>query len=138
MRTEYYAIYQNLLQTYEIQPQVVLRTGPFASINVTPDSIMKLVDAAAATAGVADRLRPDARYFLTINLMQMVVLPVSQVGAPQDDANNILADVQADAITILRAAGEEQPNEEVSGHAVIDALSKSWDKLRTVARNIWG
>lgn len=81
------------------------------------------------------RLRPDAKLFLLINLLQMIVRPVSLAGRRnQSDLGRILF---ADTVSPLKEAAGETRDREVSSHAVLQALTKNWMKLNLSALKLW-
>jgi hypothetical protein len=82
-----------------------------------------------------ERLRPDAKVFLLINLLQMVAVPVqlSQRGR-NIDLRRVLF---ADTVTLLRSAEDEATGNEVSSHAVLKAVAKNWQKLNLSGLKLW-
>lgn len=81
-------------------------------------------------------LRADAVQLLRINLIEMVVAPIYSV-AP-DELRTVLGDFQSDVGRIALAAGRISEGPEVSGHAVIDAVSRQWSNLRMMRPDVWG
>ncbi len=81
------------------------------------------------------RLRPDAKLFLLINFLQMIVHPVSLAGRRnQSDLRRILF---ADTVSLLKEAAGETRDRDVSSHAVLKALTKNWMKLNLSALKLW-
>ena len=99
------------------------------------------------------RLRSDARYFLLLNLSEMVVRPIQMhtgeppfVG-PSGELDSILrTDVNLLVADAARRHNERQvslaqvrpPEREISGHSVVEALAANWTKLKLNSYRIWG
>ena len=99
------------------------------------------------------KLRSDARYFLLLNLSEMVVRPVQMrtgtppfVG-PSEELNSILrTDVNLLVADAARRHNERQialaqarpPESEISGHSVVEALAANWKRLKLNSYRIWG
>jgi len=141
MRPEYYETYRELTELYRItQAEAEWIRGPrrrrYPSVHA-----LRIVDEAVEEAigelQLTRRLRPDARHFLVVNLHQMVTLPLEYPFGPPDAAP-IDRDLVGDLRTILEEARTESRDEEISGHDVINSLSKVWNKLSSTARNVWG
>jgi hypothetical protein len=99
------------------------------------------------------RLRSDARYFLLMNLSEMVVRPIQMrtgeypfVGRSAELDGIIRADLDlllSDAAR--RHVGRQQsfgvvrrPDREISGHSVVEALAANWTRLKLNSYRIWG
>jgi cytochrome P450 len=97
--------------------------------------VREIADTAVSAAGDVAPLRSDAEVLL-------YMLAAEFVGAPLDDAGESTGEVRemvyADARLIAETATEYAAEDGVSAHAVIRALDRSWDKLRTTALNVWG
>jgi hypothetical protein len=50
----------------------------------------------------------------------------------------LLASIRSDIQDIVEAAGKETPEADISGHALINAVSARWRDLRTMRFQIWG
>jgi hypothetical protein len=87
------------------------------------------------------RLRADAKYLLLVTFTEMIVQPIRMrnLDTPWPRAGvDLEAAVSADIeLLVMKAALERRSYREVSGHAVIDALSKHWKKLRIAKFDIW-
>ena len=81
------------------------------------------------------RLRPDAKVFLLTNLLNMVAVPVglSERGSNLDLRRLLFADTS----TLIKLAADETKNREVSSHAVLQAVAKSWPKLNLSGLKLW-
>jgi hypothetical protein len=87
------------------------------------------------TASTGRRLRADARYLLLLNFTEMVIRPADL--AERVRPGEFREAARDDIRTIVGAAAERAEVEEVSGHALINALTSVWGRLRTVAYNVW-
>jgi hypothetical protein len=133
MRKEFENVYRDILSHYESY----MRFRSDRYLVPQPEVPMRMVRSAIeeteARLPTGYALRPDARLFLTINLHQMVILPIlhrdagpSLVQFP-DWPENVQRMLAADAHTIVMAAVDlergdaprrlELPNEEGSGRA---------------------
>jgi hypothetical protein len=83
------------------------------------------------------RLREDAKALLAVNFQDMVFLPLGIGG--RVEFNTAVEYIAGDISTIVGAAVEDRrgENEEISGHAVINALSRSWDRLGISRFELW-
>jgi hypothetical protein len=81
-------------------------------------------------------LRPDAKFFLLTNFLQMVAMPLRftrRLG--RDEFGDLLS---ADINILLEQAAKERPlTREISAHAVIDALSRYWKLLNLSRFRLW-
>jgi hypothetical protein len=109
---------------YQIFPQVSWVRRAIDEIEIELASERKL------------RLRADAKFLLLINLSEMIMRPVLAGGrvrfeefqvAVRDDINLLITD----------AASQRGEEPEISGHALIDALSRNWRKLKLTDLKIW-
>jgi hypothetical protein len=139
MHPEYYDVYRDLLDTYRVAARrFVLPAAPgFIHPRVQVETVIEAVDAAASELALADRLRPDARYFLVINLYQMIALPFEHPDAPTRP-HDIVRELRADAKAILGEARGDAGTGEVTGHDVASAVPKVWQQLRTAKWELWG
>jgi len=88
------------------------------------------------TAPFPDKqLRPDAKLFLLINFLQMVVIPVSLAGKRQE--TDLGRSLFADIVSLLKEAAGETTGRDVSSHAVLKALTKYWMKLNLSSLKLW-
>jgi hypothetical protein len=87
------------------------------------------------TASTGRRLRADARFLLLLNFTEMVIRPadLAETVRPGEFREAARDDIR----TIVGAATERAEAEEISGHALINALTSVWGRLRTVAYNVW-
>lgn len=83
-------------------------------------------------------LREDAKAFLFVNLLQLVIVPILKAG--NKDAMKVLRhELANDVDTLITEARERSQDASlISGHAIIDACSASWNKLATMQLRVWG
>lgn len=145
MDERYREIYREI---YEARTQPGLpheRRAAYARMtlrNADADVLRKAIEAAerqVSTMGL--RLREDARALLAVNFEDLVILPLQQGRESSRDvySDSIFADVQ---LLVSDAAVEAQTEpyaleEEVSGHLIINALSRNWRRLRITRLNLW-
>jgi hypothetical protein len=141
MRPEYYEIYRELTELYRvIQGDAEWMRG-FRRRRYPSVHSLRIVDEALEAAigemQLTRRLRPDARHLLLINLHQMITLPLEYPFGYPDEAP-LDRELARDIHIILEEARAESRDEEISGHDIINSLSRVWDKLSTTSRNVWG
>jgi len=146
MRKEFYGVYKDLYEIYaryysmpeEWFPFIRepwLRLADIRSVRWVTESI----EQAISDLNLADRLRPDARYFLLVNLHQMVALPLIHPKVKDLDFGQLEADLKSDARTILSAAIEtSEGGQEITASGLLKVISSQWDKLRVTAWEVWG
>lgn len=99
------------------------------------------------------RLRSDARYFLLVNLTEMVVRPIQmRIGEPpfagssaeldgmlRADVNLLVSDAARRHVERQQSLGRTRPpDREISGHSVVEALATNWTRLKLNSYRIWG
>jgi hypothetical protein len=97
------------------------------------------------------RIRADAKYFLLMNFMEMVFLPMRVRGVRfggeerysllRDDVNLVVdsaARLQAEREQIPRLSGQFLEVPELSGHSVVEAVAFNWKNLKLSDFRIWG
>ena len=143
MRNEFYEIYEDLYEEYYVL-QAEFERSRYFPIQTTPRRsrsrlIRVVLDAcehAMARTETRDAMRPDAKHLLLINLHQMIASPIALSGGRYKMP--IQEILRNDAELIIRAAKESAYNEEISGHAIISAISNIWEKLKSSRLEIWG
>jgi hypothetical protein len=143
MRREFYDIYRGLEERYRVS-ESVWRLGPLQDPRLPfPIGGIQLVEDAISDTLIdlrlgSDKLRPDARLFLVTNMYQMIFLPIASSSERKMDGGDISKLLRADLRTILDTAQEQSSDEEISSHAVFNAVSQVWDKLRATELDVWG
>jgi hypothetical protein len=144
VREEFYDIYKELYEIYRVsQYERGYFPPPYRRLMSPRFDILafrRIEDAITDTLGelrLVRQLRPDARLFLLLNIHQMVALPLSYEVTPESESNLDSA-LREDLSTILQAASEESKEGEISGHNVINAISRTWEKLQISKLEIWG
>jgi hypothetical protein len=138
MKPEFDRAYRALADSYRIGQQY---WG--ASLPPMPRPIdARLVDDAISDItkelGLGNRLRSDARFFLLVNLYQMVLLPLFYSEQMPRPWASLERDIRDDIRTILETAGEQSNQREISGHIIVNVLSNVWKDLRVTKLNLWG
>ena len=132
----------------------IFEAGNFASDEPVTAVRRTIDDADRELVATRDlRLRSDARYFLLLNLSEMVVRPIQmRTGAPpfagpSNELDDILrADVNLLVSDAARRHNERQrslaevrrPEREISGHSVVEALAANWTRLKLNSYRVWG
>jgi hypothetical protein len=96
------------------------------------------------------RLRSDARYFLLVNLTEMVLLPL-QIRGPALEIPlfpNLEDMVRGDLDLLLSDAAQryaERPldperslDRDISGHLIVESIAANWTRLKLNDFRIWG
>jgi len=82
------------------------------------------------------KLRADAKYLLLVNFWQMIVIPIQM--ARKSEIKNIQDIVSNDISVLLEEASRNcKSGDEISGHAIINALSRSWKNLKVSNAKLW-
>lgn len=95
-----------------------------------------VIESAEREAAGNRRLREDARALLAVNMQDLIVLPL-QLGG-RVSVEEVIADVREDAKLLVaesRSASPEEP--EISGHEIVDSLSRNWGRLRVSRFRLW-
>lgn len=91
----------------------------------------------AALRATPAPLRPDAELLLALLATEFVAEPV--IAANGAEPSELLAATEADVETIVATAGQFTGDDgEISAHAIVSALDRTWPELRTAAFDIWG
>ena len=96
--------------------------------------IIEAADQNRASGFSGARLRDDAKAFLLGNLVSMIALPVAEGGKISEAE---LSEALRHDVSLLVSEAKADSENEISGHAIIDALSSNWNRLRTTALNVW-
>lgn len=82
-------------------------------------------------------LRSDAKLLLYINFVQMVAIPL-QLG--EVAANQVKKAMQADISLLIESAldtDEVKDTHEISGHSIINSLSRNWNRMKIAQFKLW-
>lgn len=143
MRQEFYEIYEDLYEEYYVLHTEIERSRYFPFLPPYRRDKRRLIrialdacEHAMSQTETRDKMRPDAKHLLLINLHQMIALPL----AMSRDRNKIEIKeiLRKDAETIINVAKNESNNEEISGHSIISAISNTWSELKSSHLDIWG
>ena len=130
-RRIYAAIYDERTSAPDA-PDLGLRGQSILDANVVRSAI------ASAESSEGRSLREDAKALLAVNFQELVLEPVRRAGRASD--SELFDDVHADVATLTRNAQTEvgpAGAQEVSGHAIVDSLSRSWPELRITRLRLW-
>jgi hypothetical protein len=142
MNNEFRPVYRKLYSSYRRPSEVLLRLRDesFRAARIVSESIEKVQGELEESK--LPRLREDAKYFLLLNLVEMVYVPLREqensIGRPrlQDLREGFQADIRTIAYSAARAAAEEG-QEEISCHRVIDTLHDTWGRLNSAVTRMW-
>jgi hypothetical protein len=148
MRKEYYDLYRSLFEEYEFGlapfypfPWRFRLHRRFAS------EIADAIDEMIESKKLRQRVRPDAKYFLLVNLHQMIAIPYLFAFEPVERYEKGLGDLRnafrhdidlilSSAVDLQKTGGRS--NEEISAHDIIRSIDRSWKELMTAKFDIWG
>ena len=107
--------------------------SPAADVAWVRETINRVGFAFAAEKEIL--LREDAKYFLLINFTEMIAYPLRD----RIDHGRLMQALDHDLRLLLNSiAFKVRPKHEISGHAIIDALSKSWKEMDVMKLGLWG
>lgn len=132
----------------------LVQTSRFSS-RETFTRVRETIDNAERRLGDKEglRLRSDARFFLLLNLTEMVARPiqartgVAPFTGPSAGLGTML---EGDLDLLLSEAarrhderqhslgGRREPERAISGHSVVEALAANWTRLKVNSYRIWG
>ncbi|QHS59926.1 hypothetical protein [Chitinophaga agri] len=154
MNKEFNNAYQGLYETYSSSVSIDSLTDhrkylgsemfSLGGERITEASlIQELIDAIDKSVN-ARHLRADARYFLLVNFHQLIIRPVLEVLGtsrnnlyPNKEFRGFIDDIKSDINTILLNTVTKF-GEDISGHAIMEAINRIWTQLRTTRIEIWG
>jgi len=156
MDAEYKDIFESL---YEARPDLryptlqyryfTLRQDPLGEDGVAVRQAIDYADAELFTSR-RRRIRSDAKYFLFVNFMEMLFLPmrIRGEGLTDDLRSYIRADLDLLVNDAARRQGEREPTPgtsgqaviepELSGHSVLESVALNWKNLKLSDLRIWG
>jgi hypothetical protein len=107
----------------------------FVAEHAVPDAAaVEAVDSAVQDVGY--ELRPDANLLLLLLAREFATLPVTTVRPELRE--EVTSATREDVATIVARASDLQHGGEISSHAIVDALSATWNELRTTSLHVWG
>lgn len=121
-------MHQNFLVFYEGRLQEYIKNNEIQSISN------------AIQAGLPEgrTLRPDAELFLTINIHQMVTLPLSEAGGPTTLTENVVDELRADTRRILQAASlSSGARKEMAASHIVWGLACVLNELNLKRWRLW-
>lgn len=81
-------------------------------------------------------IRSDAKFFLMLNFDQMVFRPLS-ISNPGYSINDRIYDDIFAILTRARQDALASRSNEISGHAIVNAIALSWGSLKTLSSDSW-
>jgi hypothetical protein len=116
-------------------------TGPSTGSPVERDCVHKLPEAlavaeSALTAQTGKTLRADARLWLHLNLLQMVIAPVA--AERRERLDGLFEALRADLQLVLTRAAVGEGLTEVSAYRVMVVLARAWEELAVAGWGVWG
>jgi hypothetical protein len=142
MLDEFYDIYNDIDQDYAEQRERVPRIFPRpALLEIALIVVNEALSEALQDLPQRSRVRPDAVHLLRVNLHQMVTLPLFRreeiSGQTTLHPGELKDDLRHDAGMVLRESPLDSRGE-ITGHAVIDTMSRIWSRLRITGFEVWG
>jgi hypothetical protein len=145
MRQEFYSIYQELFSSYQ---QVEGDSDAAFWRHVIAD----IIEQQAQALEIDSKLRPDASFFLLVNFYELVIKPTKMgqrsFQINQDRNNDDLQGMlRHDLRIVLRSCKQsterisrerEEDDRKISGHDVVNTISRVWDRLYLVRIDVWG
>ena len=136
MRHEYYKVYENLGAQYGRFPwRELLRSRRNAQ---DTKLVQGLIEDALRLLPSGLSVRPDASYFLLVNLHQMVLLPLQSRGVSSTDIRQALANDAREIIANAARAAREEGRSEVTGGGILRAVASLWNTLQLNRLEFWG
>lgn len=139
MDKQYYEIYRELSELYRAQ----MSYPPFP-LYLDRESrralaiVAEAVEESARVLPEGQRLRPDARLFLIVNLHQMVAQPLAHPDSPVKLDGEVEEGLKKDAKDILRDASESAAGrDEIPASHVLWSTAKVLDKLNLKSWRLW-
>jgi hypothetical protein len=147
MRQEFYDIYREMYSRYLDAvslglPYMLFPHWDMHELLPATQLLKESVESQERSLPTNMRLRPDAKYFLLINIYQMAMLPL---GHPDSPSRQVLKEpprfLQEDVSMIFRESlnnAKERNRKEITGRDVSIAMTRLWDKLRLNSFDVWG
>jgi hypothetical protein len=142
MLDDFYDIYNEVDQDYAEQRERVPRIFPRPALReVALVVVNEALSEALQELPERSRVRPDAVHFLRVNLHQMVTLPLFRreewAGRSSLHPGELKNYLRHDVDIVLRESPLDSRGE-ITGHAVLDTLSRVWSRLRVTGFEVWG
>lgn len=144
----YHEIYRRMYEDYASNgPLFVLRGPPgtvsFQDLRGVLETIKGAIDASETPDAV--RIRPDAKYFLMLNFVEVILLPIMAARASinrnelLEHADNDIKLILWDAARLSREAPSitEEQDEGVTSHNIIQSINNQWNQLKLPNSVLW-
>jgi hypothetical protein len=142
MEERYRGIYSEIYDARTGDGTPLLQSETFVRLRRFSDDLIPGVRSAISRSGrlrdVRDgaRLREDAKALLAVNFQELVLVPL--LAAERVRSNEIREAVSHDIqLLVSRAEASSAPAPEISGHRIIDSLSRNWGRLSLSSFNLW-
>ncbi len=138
MKPEFYEIYELLYQEFIYENRSRQERKTYDEYHV-----LRIIRKTINELKTEKPLRPDAKYFLIVNFLFLIIKPLTQ----QNRRNRALLeelfpgleeDIMYDISSIVLLAEKESKDAEISGHSIMRSIDILWTKLRTTKFEIWG
>jgi len=146
MDQEYHEIYRKMYEEYgSLRPQYGVRLsrvfedpGSQGELRSAVTRIKSAIDGYVETRDSLS-IRPDAKYFLLSNFVQVILIPVIAADA-YADVKQLLEDAAADVTIVLDEATQstaDERDEGVSSHDIIQSINNVWYRLKLTDALQW-
>lgn len=142
MRQEYDRIYRELYTDY-----VSRFTRRYRSIFPNANEEFRLLVATNEAIDQIDQeksLRSDAKYFLLVNFHHLIIEPLLEgknegIGQELSITRDLETAIRRDITDIVQEAdGEQLDLQLVTGHQIMRAIDRIWERLQTTRFETWG
>ncbi len=133
MNPIFYGAYERLYQEFELKSSDVEQNFAYEA--------KRIIDEAIDELQLGEMVRPDARHFLLVNFHQFILMPAYLASRRLDiSSTEVFQSLRTDARTILLASADlarQRDRSEISGHIVLDSISRSWEFLKSTFYEFW-
>lgn len=145
MRHEYFEIYRDLYDLYLYSVYLPYPWSPWPeSAGLTVRGLLRsiagAIDDAIYSLGLREKIRPDAKLVILVNLHQLVVLPITHRDTPSPQIIERLPTMLAQDTRLIftKAKGLAGDNQEITGRIMFKAVLEVWAELALTHIDIWG
>lgn len=129
MRNEFYKIYKEIFDYYYRFPINTYIFYPEYYLLKQLKDYIKNID--------VHLLRPDAKYYLLVNLHQLLIRPIirSSYEINNEELDKI---IKQDINMIIDNISESFHDRPISSHQIMKKIDELWGKLQTTKFELWG
>lgn len=150
MRNEYYIIYNKLFYDYLFDDERGYRRQyRFSNYTAEVNDLVQDVGYTILNYGIeykgSRELRPDAKYFLLINFVEMIINPVlshiryiDENFSIQELKHEVLRDLRFILKLCFEGSTAKKQEYYISGHKIVSLINQNWEELSTTSFRIWG